>query len=640
MINAKSLTLRRGHKVLFENASFTLHRGDRIGITGANGAGKSSLFGLILGSLHADTGELTVPPGLEIAHVAQETPASERSALEYVMDGDRELREIEAQLSVAEALEDGHALAELHARYDHAGGYEATARASRLLNGLGFAPGTELRAVSEFSGGWRVRLNVAQALMCRSDILLLDEPTNHLDLDAVIWLQDWLASYPGTLLLVSHDRDFLDDLATHILQIENQTVTLHTGNYSEFETRRAEQLAGQKAAHDRQQRELARIQGFVDRFRAQATKARQVQSRLKSLNRMELIAMAQADSPFEFRFRSPEKSPSPLLKVDQVSAGYGNAPIFSNARITINPGDRIGLLGPNGAGKSTFVKLLAGLLQPLSGERVAAQDLRIGYFAQHQLEQLCPDESPLRHLQKLDPKGGEKDLRNYLGGFGFRGDQALEPVGPFSGGEKSRLALALLIYQRPNLLLLDEPTNHLDLNTRDALSLALQEYEGALILVSHDRYLLRTVANDLWLVADQVVEPFDGDLDDYRRYLAERKRGGQRTAQPVKTSTASGKEQRRSGADVRRQLKPLHMALQKAESALEKQLLARQKLDQQLADPELYLPSGRERLQGLLLEKARLDQLVADAETQWLEASEALEAASADSMSPAPAHSG
>ena len=632
MINAKSLALRRGQKVLFENASFTLHKGDRIGITGANGAGKSSLFGLILGILHADAGELTVPSGLEIAHVAQETPASDRTALDYVMDGDRELRDIEAQLKIAETAEDGHALANLHARYEHAGGYEAHARAARLLNGLGFAPGSESRTVSEFSGGWRVRLNVAQALMCRSDILLLDEPTNHLDLDAVIWLQDWLASYPGTLLLVSHDRDFLDDLATHILQIEQQTVTLHTGNYSEFETRRAEQLSRQKAAYDRQQRELTRIQGFVDRFRAQATKARQVQSRLKSLDRMELIAMAQADSPFEFSFRSPEKSPSPLLKLDQVAAGYGDSPIFSGARMTINPGDRIGLLGPNGAGKSTVVKLLAGLLQPLEGERVPAQDLRIGYFAQHQLEQLRPDESPLRHLQKLDPRAGEKELRNYLGGFGFRGDQALDPVGPFSGGEKSRLALALLIYLRPNLLLLDEPTNHLDLNTRDALSLALQEYEGALVLVSHDRYLLRTVANDLWLVADQAVAPFDGDLEDYRRYLAERKRAAQRAAQPEKErkEAAATRGQRRSEGDNRRQMKPLQAALQKAEAALDKKLLARQGLEQQLGDPGLYQPSEQQRLQELLLEKARLDQAVADAEALWLEASETLEAASAD----------
>lgn len=626
MINARSVTLRRGARVLFEDASFTLNKGDRIGITGANGAGKSSFFELILGALHTDAGELTLPPGLEIAHVAQETPAVDSSALDYVLDGDRELRDIQAGIATAEASGDGLALARLHVQFGQVGGYEANARAARLLNGLGFSPGDERRGVTEFSGGWRVRLNVAQALMCRSDVLLLDEPTNHLDLDAVIWLQDWLSAYPGTLLLVSHDRDFLDDLATHILHIEHGKVALHTGNYSAFETRRAEQLAQQQVSYQRQQRELQRIQGFVDRFRAQATKARQVQSRIKALDRMTLIAQAQADSPLEFRFGQPEKSPSPLLRLDGAAAGYGAQPILAEVEVTINPGDRIGLLGPNGAGKSTFVKVMAGLLPVLGGERVAAQDLRIGYFAQHQLEQLTPDESPLRHLQRLDPRATEKDLRNYLGGFGFRGDQALDPVAPFSGGEKSRLALAMLIYQKPNLLLLDEPTNHLDLQTRDALSLALQDYAGALVVVSHDRYLLRTVADDLWLVADGGVRPFAGDLDDYRRWLAEHRQSRERPA-GVAGSEATRKQQRRDDAERRRQLKTLQSAVDRAESSMQQWLAKKQSLEAQLADPDLYGAAAKERLQALLVEQRGIELSINQAEQRWLEAAEALEAA-------------
>ena len=629
MINARSVTLRRGTRVLFEDASFTLNKGDRIGITGANGAGKSSFFELIMGTLHPDAGDLTLPPGLEIAHVAQETTAVDRTALDYVLDGDRELRAIQAELAKAEATGDGLALAHLHEQLQHVGGYEANSRAARLLNGLGFAPGQENRGVIEFSGGWRVRLNLAQALMCRSDILLLDEPTNHLDLDAVIWLQDWLSSYPGTLLLVSHDRDFLDDLATHILHIEHGKVTLNTGNYSAFETRRAEMLSQQQSSFQRQQRELQRIQGFVDRFRAQATKAKQVQSRLKALDRMTLIAQAQADSLLEFSFSRPEKSPSPLLKLDDAAAGYGDKPIISGVELTISPGDRIGLLGPNGAGKSTFVKLLAGVLPPLSGERIAAQDLRIGYFAQHQLEQLNPEESPLRHLQRLDARATEKELRGYLGGFGFRGDQALEPIAPFSGGEKSRLVLAMLIYQKPNLLLLDEPTNHLDLQTRDALSLALQDYAGALVVVSHDRYLLRTVADELWLVADGSALRFDGDMEDYRRWLNDHRTARARaTAQSASVDKPLKQAPRRSEVESRRLLKPLRTAMEKAELAMNQSIMARQKLEDRMADPDLYQAEAKERLDALLSERARLEQSIAENENRWLEASEALEAAS------------
>jgi ATP-binding cassette subfamily F protein 3 len=628
MINFKSVALRRGQRLLFENASFTIHQGQKVGITGANGTGKSSLFELLLGTLHPEAGELSMPPGLEIAHVAQETPAIERSALDYVVDGDHELRQIEAEVRAAEAGNDGVRLAHAHARFEAVGGYAAAARAGKLLHGLGFAPGDELRTVAEFSGGWRMRLNVAQALMCRSDLLLLDEPTNHLDLDAVIWLQEWLASYPGTLLLISHDRDFLDDLTGHILHIEHQGITLYTGNYSAFETRRAEILAQQQSSYERQQREIAHVRSFVDRFRAQATKARQVQSRLKALDRMALIAQAQADSPFEFSFLDPEKLPSPLLKLDGAAAGYGDRPILADAKLLINPGDRIGLLGPNGAGKSTLVKLLAGALPVLAGERLAAQDLKVGYFAQHQLEQLRPEDSPLQHLQKLAPKAAEKDLRNFLGGFGFRGDQALDPVAPFSGGEKSRLALALLIYQRPNLLLLDEPTNHLDLNARDALSLALQDYQGALVLVSHDRYLLRTVADDFVLVADGQLEAFSGDLDDYRQWLSSR-RAARETVEEARPQAASRKEQRRSDAERRKQLRPLRLVLDKAEATLERLGADKRRLEARLADPDVYSAESKSALQSLLLEKAGVEKALAEAETAWLMASEALEAAEA-----------
>ncbi|MGX2039437.1 ATP-binding cassette domain-containing protein [Methylocaldum sp. MU1018] len=623
MLNFKSVALRRGQRLLFENASFTIHGGEKVGITGANGAGKSSLFGLILGEIHADAGEISMPPNLDIAHVAQETPANDQIALEYVMDGDRELRRVLADLQKAEESGDGAKLAQLHARLEAIGGYEARSRAAKLMYGLGFSPSDELKTVNRFSGGWRMRLNLAQALMCRSDVLLLDEPTNHLDLDAVIWLQEWLSRYAGTLLLVSHDRDFLDDIVDHVLHIENQTVALYSGNYSAFETRRAELLGQQQAAYERQQREVKHIQSFVDRFRAKATKARQVQSRLKALSKLELIAAAHVDSPFKFSFRQPDKLPSPLLKLDEAGAGYGTKAILSDVDLTLNPGERIGLLGANGAGKSTLIKLLAGVLSPSAGERLEAQDLRIGYFAQHQLEQLRTDESPLQHLQRLDSNATEKDLRNFLAGFGFCGDQALESVAPFSGGERARLALALLIYQKPNLLLLDEPTNHLDLNARDALTLALQDYQGAMVLVSHDRYLLRTVADDFWLVADGKVEKFAGDLGDYRQWLSNRRATSQAPAE--NKPAPSRKDQRRLDAERRRALRPFQQALERAEIRLEKLTSEKRRLDERLSDPVLYESDSKTELQALLLEKAEIDRQIAEAESAWLEASEALE---------------
>ena len=513
MIQFKDLSLRRGAKLLFEQTSFQVHPGQNVGITGANGTGKSSLFALILDELHADIGDCLYPKNWVIAHVAQETPADSRSALEYVLDGDVELRKVEADLVDAETSNDGLKLASLHSHYDNIGGYTAKSRAGQLLYGLGFKAGDENRAVNEYSGGWRMRLNLAKALMCRSDLLLLDEPTNHLDLDAVIWLENWLSNYPGTLLLISHDRDFLNNVATHIAHIEHQRVTLYTGNYTAFEHIRAEHLANQQADYEKQQREIKHIHSYVERFRAQATKARQAQSRLKALERMEEIAPAHVDSPFHFSLLEPEKRPNTLLRLKNVSAGYGDTSIIKAVDMMITPGDRIGLLGPNGAGKSTLIKLLAGSsldnsIKIQQGEREVSKEIKIGYFAQHQLEQLHPEHSPIDHLKQLDPQAREADLRNHLGGFGFSNDMALSPVAPFSGGEKSRLVLAMLVYQRPNLLLLDEPTNHLDLEMRQALATALQEFSGAMIIVSHDRHLLRVTCDQLLLVHDQCVEEF------------------------------------------------------------------------------------------------------------------------------------
>jgi ATP-binding cassette subfamily F protein 3 len=625
MLNFKNIAIRRGSRLLFSEAAFTIHKGQKIGLTGANGTGKSSLFAMLRGELHADEGEFSMPPNLEVAHVAQETPALDSSAIDYVLDGDRELRALQKQLHDAEQAHDGLKLAELHAALEHVGGYTAQARASRLLNGLGFTTEQENRPVSSFSGGWRMRLNLAQALMCRSDVLLLDEPTNHLDLDAVIYLQDWLVKYPGTLLLISHDRDFLDTITDHIIHIEQNKAEIYTGNYSDFERMRAEKLAQQQTAFEKQQREIAHIQSFVDRFKAQATKARQAQSRIKALERMELIAQAHVDSPFGFSFPPPKKMPNPLLKLEAADIGYGDKVVVHNANLSISPGDRIGLLGPNGAGKSSLIKVLSGQMPALRGKLQNAQDLHIGYFAQHQLEQLRLDESPLWHLQQLDKQALEKDLRNFLGGFDFRGDKVNDAIGPFSGGEKARLVLAILVYQNPNLLLLDEPTNHLDLEMRHALSVALQEYEGALVVVSHDRHLLRSVTDQLLLVAGGKVQPFDGDLDDYKQWLAEQKKAGDEPESgSAASSSVSKKDQRKQEADRRQRLKPLLDAVKKAEAAVEKYHKQQQELEQQLADPAIYSEDNKEPLKKLLSQKTLVDNALEQAELDWMTAEENL----------------
>ena len=616
MITLRQLTLARGSKLLLEGIDLTLHAGQKIGVVGPNGCGKSSLFALLLGDLHQEAGDLELPGRLTIAHVAQDIPASEQAAIEFVIDGDAPLRALEQDLAHAHELDEGERLAALYEAYEHAGGYAARSRAASLMHGLGFAAGELEQTVDAFSGGWRMRLKLARALMCRSDLLLLDEPTNHLDLDAVIWLEQWLRDYPGTLLAISHDRDFLDGIVGHILAIEQCRLKLYTGNYSAFEEQRAMQLAQQQAAFQKQQREIAHLHSYVERFRAKATKARQAQSRLKALARMELISPAHVDTPFDFRMREPLAGPDPLLTLEDAAAGYGARTVLAGIKLSIGAGARIGLLGRNGAGKSTLIKLLAGALAPQDGSRHEGKGLAIGYFAQHQIEVLRPDESPLRHLARLDPRTREQELRDFLGGFDFRGDMALASIAPFSGGEKARLALALLVWQRPNLLLLDEPTNHLDLEMRHALTLALQEYEGAIVLVSHDRHLLRTTADSLWLVANGGVQPFDGDLDDYRDWLRQRETG----AAGTEASGTTRKQQKRDEAAARNQRyaqkRPLAQRLAKLERRMAELERERKPLGLWLADPESY--ADKEKLPPALLREAALRLEIERTEEEWL----------------------
>ncbi len=623
MLNFKNISLRRGERLLFSGLSFIIHKGQKVGVTGANGTGKSSLFAMIRNIIHSDEGDLSMPQGIEIAHVAQEMPAVSRTAIDYIVDGDRSLRIIQEQLAHAELANDGIKQAEIHVKLDDIGGYTAQSRASRLMDGLGFLVTDETRPVMEFSGGWRMRLNLAQALMSRSDMLLLDEPTNHLDLDAVIWLQDWLIRYPGTLLLISHDRDFLDAIADHIMHIEQNSAQMYTGNYTVFERLRAEKLAQQQAAYEQQQKEIAHIQSFIDRFRVQATKAKQAQSRIKTLERMNFIAQAHVDSPFNFSFKDPGKIPNQLLTLESADIGYADKTILKAVDLFISPGDRIGLLGKNGAGKSTLVKCLAGEIATLSGVRQGADALDIGYFAQHQLEQLRVEESPLWHLQHLDPLASEKELRNFLGGFDFVGDKVLGPVRPFSGGEKARLVLAILVYQNPNLLLLDEPTNHLDLEMRHALSMALQDYRGALIVVSHDRHLIRSVTDKLIFVDEGTVQVFSGDLDDYQHWVEDKKNIN--SPEKVIEEGVSRKDQRRIEAEKRKKLKPLRDILLKVEKTVDRFHREQTEIEQALSDATIYQEAQKEQLKKILKRKGELDLLVQDAENRWLEITEEME---------------
>jgi len=637
MLNFTDVTIRRGPRVLFSDATFGLFRGEKVGITGENGSGKSSLLALVRGDLQADGGTFEMPSNLAIAHVSQELLATDAAAIEFVLDGDAELRAIEQSIADAEARDDGLKLGEFHARYAAVGGYDARSRAGRLLHGLGFTTTDESRPVRSFSGGWRVRLNVAQALMCRSDLLLLDEPTNHLDLDAILWLERWLLEYPGTLLLIAHDREFLDRIVNRIVNIEHAKARAYRGNYSSFEDQRASELAEQSALFTRQQREIKHMESFVERFRAQATKARQAQSRLKALERMQRIAPAHVDSPFEFSFAQPAKLPRPLLALENQSAGYNGKAILERVSLTLAPGARVALLGRNGAGKSTYMKLLAGELPASAGTRTEARDLRIGYFAQHQLEQLSVQDSALGNLRRIGAeraaRATEQELRDFLAGFGFKGDRVFEPIEPFSGGEKARLVLALTAYLRPNLMLLDEPTNHLDLEMRQALAVALQDYEGAVVLVSHDRHLLRTVADEFIVVHKGRAMPFDGDLEDYAKWLDET---GEDTAaapapaagaaaQPQSESAESRKQRKRDEAERRNRLTPLKAKIAQYDVELARLASKSAALQADLAAPDIYAVSSKDKLKELLAQQAQLARETDKVETAWLEASEELE---------------
>ncbi len=633
---------------MLEAVNLTIQPGQRVAIVGANGAGKSSLFQLLLGQLAPEQGSASLPGGCRIAHMAQEVAASSRTARDFVLDGDYDLRRMESELADAEERDDDHRIARIHGELDIHEAWSAPRRAEALLRGLGFSDADADRPVSSFSGGWRIRLNLAQALMRPSDLLLLDEPTNHLDLDACLWLENWLRRYEGTLLFISHDRDFMDRVATHLVHFDQRRLDLYTGNYSSFETQRSERIAQQQAGYERQQARIAEIQRFIDRFKAKATKARQAQSRVKALERMEKIAPAHVDSPFSFEFPVADKVSNPLMSIRNGAAGYGDAVVLEGINLSLLPGSRIGLLGPNGAGKSTLMDALRGQSTLLRGERTTGEHVANGYFAQHQLESLDLDASPFLHLQRLAPKASEQSVRNFLGGFDFHGDEALSAIRSFSGGEKARVALAVIAWQKPNLLLLDEPTNHLDLEMRQALTMALQNFEGAIVVVSHDRHLLRNTVDDFWLVNEGRVTEYDGDLEDYERWLADRRKD--ETEAPRRESSevhAAGgnalaadsgagenaedrKARKRAEAAIRQKLSPYR----KQQGALEKEMDQLQStlvtLEQSLSEPELYADQGKQKLKELLGQQAAAKSRLAEVEAEWLEISETVESLEAE----------
>ena len=620
MIRFSNVSLRRGAKPLLEAADVSIHPGERIGLIGANGSGKSSLFALLRGELHTDRGEVGFPAHWRFAHVAQETPALDRAALDYAIDGDAALRNLEARLALAEEKHDGVLMAELHAALADADAYTARSRAATLLTGLGFKESELGEPVSSFSGGWRMRLNLAQALMSPSDLLLLDEPTNHLDLDAIIWLEEWLKRYPGTLILVSHDRDFLDAVVGAVVHIDQRKLRRYSGNYSAFEAQRAQNLVLAQSQHEKQQRERAHLQSFIDRFRAKATKARQAQSRMKMLAKMEALAPLHVAAPFSFEFREPLRAPNPLLVLEEVAAGYGGKAVLEAISLSLQSGERIGLLGINGAGKSTFIKTVAGVLAPLAGQVTVNKGLAIGYFAQHQVEMLRDDQSPLWHLARIAENERalprEQELRDYLGGFNFPGDMATSAIERFSGGEKARLALALIVWQRPNLLLLDEPTNHLDLETREALTVALAQFEGTLVLVSHDRHLLRATTEQLVVVSDRRVMPFDGDLDDYRESLLDRSPKAEPAPAPRKPAKSKPVS-----------LKPLEARIKRLEELMARLNARKAEIEARLGDPALYAEEGKDDLRTLLLDQAYVGKELESLEAEWLEKQAELESA-------------
>jgi len=641
VLKITDLSLRRGSRLLLENVELDVYPGQRMGLTGANGSGKSSLFAVIAGRLDADQGKVTLPRGTLITEVLQETPNSTCTAIDYVIDGDQSFRSLELKIAQAELDDNGSLLATLHSQMDDIDGFRVSARAGQLLHGLGFTATEQSQSVDTFSGGWRMRLNLARALMTRADLLLLDEPTNHLDLDAMVWLERWLISYEGIVLVISHDREFLDRSVTRIAHIEDRTIQVYEGNYSLAEERRAASIEIQNKQHQRQQKKVRHMRSYIDRFRYKASKAKQAQSRLKALERLEIISPAQQENAFVFEFETPDHSPHQLVDLKGINAGYNEA-ILSNVNFRLTDGDRIGLLGRNGAGKTTLMKTLAAELPPLQGAYTGDSKLRIGYFAQQQLELLNPKWSPLDHLTDISHQQTDRSLRSFLGRFGFSGDAATEPVAIRSGGEKARLVLALIVYRKPNLLLLDEPTNHLDIQMRESISSALQSYHGCLIVVAHDRHLLRLVTDELWLIDDGTLRPFDGDLDDYVSWLRHRQKGtgkliedqtdgqnikGKELGLKAEQKTRPSKSTRQERAKQRVKIKPLRDSLDRIEKEIDKATKVQQQLDQQLADPDIYNEANRSQLRELLFDQARNAQLHQELEGRWLEASELLEQA-------------
>jgi len=642
MINLTNARLMRGEHVLLESASLTIHKGQKTGIIGRNGSGKSSLFACLTREIGLDAGELQIPDGLRCAWMKQETVGSARTAIDHVMDGDEQFRQIETSLEAADAAHDGHAIARLHAELDKIDGYNVRVRAEQLLSGLGFKVAEFEHPVSSFSGGWRIRLNLAAALMAPSDLLLLDEPTNHLDLEATLWLEQWLNRYPGTLLLISHDRSFLDKVIDHVISFEHKDLFMYRGNFTSYEIQRAERLAQQQAALEKQQRRKAEIEDFVRRFRAKATKARQAQSRLKELARMQEIAPAHIDSPFRFEFFTPEKTANDLISIKKAVIGY-DSPLVSQINLKLHNATSAGLLGFNGMGKSTLLKTLAGQLPWLDGEIVESKHIKIGYFAQHQVDVIDMRSSPLQLIQQVDTKIREQEVRNFLGGFDFRGDRVTEPIVNFSGGEKARLALALIVWQKPNVLLLDEPTNHLDLEMRHALTVALQGFEGALVLVSHDRHLMSNAVDEFYTVHDGKFAGFEGDLDDYARWMQDpdgaRSQKTDSAATPAQTVNASTsrndtgrsdknpdkKDARRQAAAEREQLAPLRREVRTLEKLIDKLSTELATLEEKLADPALYEDGRRDELTDLLRQQGYCQAELSQAEESWLTKSERLE---------------
>ena len=629
MLELRDLRLRRGAAVLFDRANLTIFRGDKIGIVGRNGCGKSSLLALLRGDLGADGGDYSVPGKLNFVSVSQELPRTESTVLEYVRSGDTRLMAIEAELEKARAADDGMQEAHLLGDYDLAGGYTSAARAAELADGLGFAPTDIERKVKELSGGLQMRANMARALMSRADVLMLDEPTNHLDLDAVLWLEGWLQRFAGTLLLVSHDREFLDDIVNRIVNLENGQLTHWTGNYTDFQRQHAASIQQSAAMAARQQREVARLHSFIDRFRAQASKARQVQSRIKALGKLETIATYTELDSFEWEFAAANKLPQPLVTLDSASAGYGDRVVISGVGRSVNPGERIGILGRNGAGKSTLMKLISGALAPSGGDRVASPDLIVGNFAQLEVDRLDSRDTALIALtNRIDEIGvrsqwDEQRRRNHLGGFGFRGDRVFEPVVHFSGGERARLALAILVAERPNLLLLDEPTNHLDFEMRHSLITALQDFAGAVIVVSHDRGLLRSVCDQFWLVADGAVTDFEGDLEDYSNWLEKRGSAASTPAAPKPRSEGDKRDKRRDKAASRSDSAPKRQEIKTIETSLEKLGQERAKLEKELAGIDFTRDAAHAR--KVTERHGALIREVEQLETRWLELSERLE---------------